>query len=291
MSGSIAPRSVASRASPRMMRRCVAGCGRYLGSGRGGDTAERTRRCARKAGRVNRKRVQRLWREEGLRVTLRRRKRRRLGVSTVPAKRLAAEQPDHVWAIDFQFDQTADGKILKLLHVVDEFTREALAVECHRRIDTERTVSVLGRLVAERGRAPQFVRCDNGPEFTANALRDWCRFSRAGSAYIEPGSPWQNAYVESFGSRIRDELLGVEIFSCLAEARVMVEDWRQDYNQHRPHSALGMTSPARFARAWKTHHGEARASLRSPYGLTPRDGDTPTLQPDNNHRLSQAVDL
>ena len=198
---------------------------------------------------VNRKRVQRLWREEGLRVTLRRRKRQRLGVSTVPAKRLTAEQPNHVWAIDFQFDQTADGRILKLLHVVDEFTREALAVECRRRIAADTTVATLDRLVAQRGRAPQFVRCDNGPEFTANALRDWCRFSRAGSAYIEPGSPWQNAYVESFGSRIRDELLTVEIFSCLAEAQVMVEDWREDYNERRPHSALDMTPPAGFARA------------------------------------------
>jgi putative transposase len=134
-----------------------------------------------------------------------------------------------VWAIDFQFDQTADGRILKLLHVVDEFTREALVVECRRRIDADRTVAVLDRIVATRGRAPEFVRCDNGPEFTANALRDCYRFSRAVSAYIEPGSPWQNAYVESFGSRIRDELLAVEIFSCLAEAQVMVEDWRQDY--------------------------------------------------------------
>ena len=240
---------------------------------------------------VNRKRVQRLWREEGLRVTLRRRKRQRLGVSTVPAKRLTAEQPNHVWAIDFQFDQTADGGILKLLHVVDEFTREALAIECRRRIDADTTVATLDRLVAQRGRAPQFVRCDNGPEFTANALRDWCRFSRAGSAYIEPGSPWQNAYVESFGSRIRDELLTVEIFSCLAEAQVMVEDWREDYNERRPHSALDMTPPAGFARAWRAHHGDAlAASLRSPYGLTPRDGDTPTLQPDDTHRLSHQVD-
>jgi len=240
---------------------------------------------------VNRKRVQRLWREEGLRVTLRRRKRQRLGVSTVPAKRLTAEQPNHVWAIDFQFDQTADGGILKLLHVVDEFTREALAIECRRRIDADTTVATLDRLVAQRGRAPQFVRCDNGPEFTANALRDWCRFSRAGSAYIEPGSPWQNAYVESFGSRIRDELLTVEIFSCLAEAQVMVEDWREDYNERRPHSALDMTPPAGFARAWRAHHGDAlAASLRSPYGLTPRDGDTPNLQPDDTHRLSQQVD-
>jgi putative transposase len=222
---------------------------------------------------VNRKRVQRLWREEGLRVTLKRRKRQRLGVSTVPAKRLTAEQPDHVWAIDFQFDQTADGRILKLLHVIDEFTREALAVECRRRIDADTAVAVLDRLVAARRRPPRFLRCDNGPEFTANALRDWCRFSHAGSAYIEPGSPWQNAYVESFGSRIRDELLAVEIFSCLAEAQVMVEDWRQDYNEHRPHSALGMQAPAKFVRAWRARHD-----------------DTPTPQPDNTHRLSQQVD-
>jgi putative transposase len=121
-----------------------------------------------------------------------RRKRQRLGESTVPADRLRAEQPDHVWAIDFQWDQTADGHNLKLLHVVDEFTREALAIECHRRIDADTTVAVLDRLAAERGTTPGFVRCDNGPEMTDHALRDWCRFSKPGSAYIEPGSPWQN---------------------------------------------------------------------------------------------------
>ena len=196
---------------------------------------------------INRKRTQRLWREEGLRVPQKRRKRQRLGVSTVPADRLRAERPDHVWAIDFQWDQTADGHNLKLLHVVDEFTREALAIECRRHIDADRTVNVLDRLVAERGRAPGFVRCDNGPEMTANALRDWCRFSGAGSAYIEPGSPWQNPYVESFGSRVRDELLAVELFSCLTEAQVLIEDWRQDYNHYRPHSALEMMTPVAFA--------------------------------------------
>jgi hypothetical protein len=118
-----------------------------------------------------------------------------------------------VWAIDFQFDQTADGHNLELLHVVDEFTREALAIECHRRIDADKTVDILGQLVGERGTAPGFLRCDNGPEMmTANAIRGWCRFSRAGSAYIEPGSPWQNAYVESFGGRVRDELgIGVRL--------------------------------------------------------------------------------
>jgi putative transposase len=214
---------------------------------------------------INRKRVQRLWREEGLRVPQRRRKRRRLGKSTIPADRLSAQRPDHVWALDYQFDQTADGKILKLLHIVDEFTREALVIECRRRIDADATVAVLDRLVTVRGRAPEHIRCDNGPEFTANALRDWCRFQRAASSYIEPGSPWQNAYVESFGSRIRDELLGVELFSCLTEAQVMIEDWRQDYNHHRPHSSLGMLAPARYAQTVK-------------------------LQANTNHQLSHTVD-
>src|SRR2546422_1324128 len=207
---------------------------------------------------VNRKRVQRLWREEGLRVPVRRRKRQRLGDSTVAAKRLAAERPDHVWALDFQFDQTADGRILKLLHIVDEFTREALEVRCARRIDADHTVSRLERILAETGRVPELIRCDNGPELTANALRDWCRFSGTGSAYIEPGSPWQNPYVESFGSRIRDELLSVEQFSCLAEAKVMVEDWRNDYNQRRPHSALQMVAPVRFAAAWRKGAAEGK---------------------------------
>ena len=200
---------------------------------------------------LNRKRTQRLWREEGLRVPKRTRKRQRLGESTVPAERLSAERPDQVWALDFQFDQTSDGRILKLLHVVDEHTREALAIECRRRIDADHTVSVLDRLIAVRGRAPEHVRCDNGPELTANALRDWCRFSRAGASYIEPGSPWQNPYVESFGSRVRDELLSGELFETLLEAQVLVEDWRTDYNVNRPHSALGMMAPARFAASWR----------------------------------------
>jgi putative transposase len=279
---------------------------------------------------LNRKRVQRLWREEGLRVPVRRRKRQRLGDSTVPAKRLAAQRPDHVWALDFQFDQTADGRILKLLHIVDEFTREALEVRCARRIDADHTVARLERILAETGRVPELIRCDNGPELTANALRDWCRFSGAGSAYIEPGSPWQNPYVESFGSRIRDELLSVEQFSCLAEAQVMVEDWRCDYNERRPHSALAMMAPVRFAKAWaqavkegkvipfvdpakalrstenvsfSTPTGEnvsdsapgalgsaPAALLRSPSGLAPQGGGSPTLHMNHSHRLSQQVD-
>ena len=196
---------------------------------------------------INRKRVQRVWREEGLRVPQRKRKRRRLGDWTVPAGRLAAERPNHVWALDYQHDQTADGRVIRLLNVVDEYTREALAMLVARSIDADTTVAVLERLVAERGIAPEFLRCDNGTELTSHALRDWCRFSHTGTMFIDPGSPWQNPYVESFNGKVRDELLDVEEFSCLAEARVVIEDWREDYNQRRPHSALGMRTPARFA--------------------------------------------
>jgi putative transposase len=161
---------------------------------------------------VNRKKIQRLWREEGLRVPQRKRKRQRLGESTVPAKRLRAERPNHVWALDFQFDTTSDGRTLKLLHVVDEYTREALAMRVARSIDADHTTRVLDQIVRERGAGPELVRMDNGPEMTANALRDWCRFSGAERSFIEPGSPWQNPFVESFGSRVRDELLSVETF-------------------------------------------------------------------------------
>jgi putative transposase len=205
---------------------------------------------------VNRKAVQRLWREEGLRVPAQRRKRQRLGTSTTPTDRLAAEHPDHVWALDYQFDQTTEGRILKLLNIVDEHTREALTITVERRLDADATVAVLDRLVTERGRPPRFIRCDNGPELTANALRDWCRFTGAGTSYIDPGSPWQNPYVESFGGRLRDELLAVEAFSSLLEAQVLVEDWRIEYNTVRPHSALGYLTPTDYANAWTTTHPE-----------------------------------
>jgi putative transposase len=203
---------------------------------------------------VNRTAVQRLWREEGLRVPTKRRKRQRLGTATYPADRLAAEHPNHVWALDYQFDQTLDGRVLKLLNVVDEHSREALTITVERRIDADATVNVLDRLVAERGTTPRFIRCDNGPELTANALRDWCRFSGTGTSYIEPGSPWQNPYVESFGGRLRDELLAVEAFSSLLEARVLVEDWRIEYNTVRPHSALGYLTPTDYAKTWTATH-------------------------------------
>lgn len=200
---------------------------------------------------VNKKRVQRLWREEGLRVPQRKRKRARLGASDAGAKRLSAERPNHVWALDFQTDATADGRQIRLLNVVDEFTREALAIEARRSITAEVTVATLTRLAAERGTLPEFIRMDNGPELTANALRDWCASSATATAYIEPGSPWQNPYIESFNARVRDEVLDVELFSSLAEARLILAEWLAAYNAEHPHSALGMLAPARFAAAWR----------------------------------------
>ncbi|GAA3227948.1 hypothetical protein GCM10020256_39710 [Streptomyces thermocoprophilus] len=163
---------------------------------------------------VNRKKIQRLWREEGLRVPAKRSKRRRLGESVAPATRLRAERPDHVWALDYQFDVTAAGRTIKILHVVDEFTRESLADLVAYSIDADATVACLDKIAAVRG-FPQFIRCDNGPELTAAALRDWCRFTSTRTSYIEPGSPWQNPWVESYGGRMRDELLAVEQFDTL----------------------------------------------------------------------------
>ncbi len=195
---------------------------------------------------VNRKRTQRLWREEGLRVPTRARKRPR--PSGQPDRSaLRATGPDEVWAIDFQHDMTADGRALRLVNAVDEFTREALVMRVERSITADETVTELETQVARRGRAPRFLRCDNGPELASHALRDWCRFSHAETAFIEPGAPWQNPFVESFHARVRDELLNLEQFACLAEARVVIADWHEDYNTRRPHSALGMRTPAAFA--------------------------------------------
>jgi len=200
---------------------------------------------------VNRKRIQRIWREEGLRVPARKRKRRRAGVSTADgAERLRATHPGHLWALDFQHDATSDGRELKVLNIVDEFTREALAVEVERTIDADQTVAVLERLVAERG-APDNLRADNGPELTARVLREWCAAGSTATAYIDPGAPWQNAWVESLNARFRDEVLDVEEFSNLAEARFLAAEWQADYNEEHPHSALGMMTPSRFAASWQ----------------------------------------
>jgi transposase InsO family protein len=214
---------------------------------------------------VNRKRVQRLWREEGLRVPRRKAKRARVGDNR-DGRRLRAERPDHVWALDFQSDETADGRQIRLLNVVDEFTREALGCEVARSITAEDTVAALGRIVASRGVVPTHIRCDNGPELIAHALRDWCREGSVLTAYIEPGSPWQNPYVESFNGRARDEVLDVELFHTLAEARVVLADWIVAYNTEHPHSALGMLPPARFAERWRSENGAPTPRRARPTG-------------------------
>jgi putative transposase len=152
-----------------------------------------------------------------------------------------------------QFDTTADGRTLKMLNVIDEFTREALAIHVDRCIDADGVVAVLDRLALQHG-APAYLRFDNGPEFVAQAVNDWCRFNSAGSLFIDPGSPWQNAWVESFNGRLRDELLNLWHFDSLLEARVITEDWRRDYNTNRPHSAHGELTPTEFALQWTTTH-------------------------------------
>jgi putative transposase len=202
--------------------------------------------------RVNNKRVQRLWRDEGLKVPYRKRKKPMRGIG-VRVGAMSPIAPNVLWALDFQFDTTEDNRTLKLLNIVDEFTRECLAIVVERSIDADRVVATLDRLVIERG-APAFVRFDNGPEFIAHAVADWCRFNGVDSLFIDPGSPWQNAWIESFNGRLRDELLNAWRFDSLLEAKVLIEDWRIDYNMNRPHSAHGDLTPSEFAWAWIDKH-------------------------------------
>ena len=173
---------------------------------------------------MNRKRVQRLWREEGLRVRPYAMKRHRVGTSTVPSRRLRAERRNQVWALDFIFDSTSDGRPIKALTMRDEHSRESVGRQLGRSITAEDVVDVLDQAKAERG-APECIRMDNGPELIASAIRDWCRLSGTGTLYIEPGSPWENPFVESFNARLRDELFNREIFHTVFEARVLYFDW------------------------------------------------------------------
>lgn len=198
----------------------------------------------------NRKRVQRLWRDEGLHVP--RRTRRRKKAPRTPGA-VAATGPNQVWALDYLFDATADGRPIKILNITDEHTREALACLAARSINAEQTVGVLDNLVQGR-QAPAHIRCDNGPELVAETLKDWCRFTGVTTSYIEPGAPWQNPYVESFNGHLRRELLELESFNSLYEAQVLLEDWRREYNHHRPHQSLGYQTPAAFAHQCHAPH-------------------------------------
>ena len=193
--------------------------------------------------RVNAKRIERLWRQEGLKVPARQPKRGRLWLNEGSCVRLRPASPNHVWAYDFVHERTHDGPALRLLTVVDEYTRECLAIRVARRLRSEDVLQQLTELFVARG-TPAYLRSDNGPELTASAVREWLARVGVTTLFIEPGSPWENGYIESFNGRLRDELLDREIIYTLAEAQVLTEWWRQEYNHVRPHSALGYRPPA-----------------------------------------------
>jgi putative transposase len=192
---------------------------------------------------VNRKRVERIWRREGLKVPQKQPKKGRLWLHDGSCIRLRPEHPNHVWSYDFVEDRTHDGRKYRMLNVIDEFTRECLAIRVGRKLSSVDVVDVLSDLFMLRG-IPGHVRSDNGPEFIAKAVRAWVAAVGARTAYIEPGSPGENGYCESFNSKLRDELLNGEVFYSLAEAKVIIEGWRRHYNASRPHSALGYRPPA-----------------------------------------------
>ncbi|WIJ23496.1 IS3 family transposase [Devosia sp. RR2S18] len=192
---------------------------------------------------VNHKRVERIWRREGLKVPQKQPKRGRLWLNDGSCIRLQPEHPNHVWSYDFVEDRTHSGRKFRMLNVIDEFTRECLAIRVNRRLKAVDIIDVLTDLFILRG-APAHVRSDNGPEFVAKAVREWIAAIGAKTAYILPGSPWENGYCESFNSKLRDELLNGEIFYTLKEARIVIEAWRCHYNVARPHSSLGYRPPA-----------------------------------------------
>ena len=207
---------------------------------------------------MNKKRIQRLWRVEGLKVPYRKRKKPLRGLG-VHVGAMSPIKPNAIWAMDFQFDETRDGKQLKLLNIQDIFTRECLAVHVARSITADDLINVLDDLVVKHG-TPTFLRCDNGPEFAAFAIADWCRFNNASTTFIDPGSPWQNGHIESFNSRIRDEYLNSHLFDSLLEAQVLLEDWRQQYNHERLHSSLCYLTPVEFKELWEQQY-QQRLSL------------------------------
>jgi len=192
---------------------------------------------------VNVKRIERLWRREGLKVPYKQPKKGRLWLNDGSCIRLRAEYPGHVWSYDFVHHRTHDGRAFRTLNILDEFTRECLMIRVNRKLNSTDVIDVLTDLFILRG-PPAFIRSDNGAEFTAEAVRKWIGAVGSATAYIEPGSPWENGYIESFNGRLRDELLNGEIFYSLKEAQIVIEGWRRHYNTVRPHSALGYRPPA-----------------------------------------------
>ena len=209
---------------------------------------------------VNVKRVERIWRREGLKVPHGQPKRGRLWLNESSCIRLRPEYPNHVWSYDFVEARTHNGRKLRMLNVIDEFTRECIAIRVDRKLKATDVIDVLSDLFILRGITghirSSFRRC-YGPEFIAKALREWIAAVGAQTAYIMPGSPWENAYCESFNSKLRDELLNGEIFYTLKEAQIVIENWRRYYNTIRPHSSLGYRSPAPEAIVWPSQNGPA----------------------------------
>ena len=193
--------------------------------------------------RVNHKRVERIWRREGLKVPRKQPKRRRLWLFDGSCVRRRPEHRNHVWAYDFVHERTHEGRAFRMLVVVDEYTRECLAIEVARKLNSQDVLRVLARLFVRQG-VPEYIRSDNGSEFTAKAVRGWLGRLDVKTLFIEPGSPWENGYVESFNGKLRDELSNREIFCSLWEAKVLIERWRKEYNRVRPHSSLGYRPPA-----------------------------------------------
>ena len=192
---------------------------------------------------VNHKRVERLWRREGLKVPMKQPKRRRLWLADGSCVRLRPTHRDHVWSYDFVADRTSDGRAFRMLTLIDEHSRECLAIDVARRLSSEEVLERLSDLFVRRG-VPAYLRSDNGSEFTANKVRQWLARVGVTTLFIEPGSPWENGYVESFNGKLRDELLAREQFDTLLEAKVLIERWRREYNTRRPHSSLGYSPPA-----------------------------------------------
>lgn len=193
--------------------------------------------------RVNHKRVERIWRREGLRVPSKQPKRGRLWMNDGSCIRLRPEHGNHVWSYDFVYERTRDGRQMRLLTIIDEYTRECLAIRVARRLSSREVIATLAKLFIGKG-VPEHIRSDNGPEFTAKVVRGWLERLGVKTLFIEPGSPWENGYIESFNGKLRYEHLNCEIFYTVKEAQVLVEMWRKEYNQIRPHSALGYRPPA-----------------------------------------------
>jgi putative transposase len=192
---------------------------------------------------VGKDRVQRIWRREGLKVPAKQKPRGRLWSNDGSCIRLRPEEANHVWSYDFVHDRTHDGRSLRLLTLIDEFTRRCLAIRAARRWSSQDVIETLGECMLQYG-VPEHVRSDNGPEMTAKRVRQWLQTLSTKPLFIEPGSPWENGYCESFNGKLKDECLNGEIFYSLREAQVIIEMWRQHYNTVRPHSSLGYRPPA-----------------------------------------------